>query len=308
MYYFIVNPNSRSGRGSNIWKKLEKRLNRLGVEYEAYLTQKPGDAVSFAAELTEGCKDSRIIVIVGGDGTVNEVLNGLAFCAPVTLGYIPAGSGNDLARSLKLPKKPARCLKKILNPKYHKQLDYGVLSYGKEEVAHRRFMVSAGIGFDAAVCHNLLYSKAKMILNKLHLGKLSYLVIGLKQLILACPTKGYLLLDGVQKVEFNHIYFVAAHIHPYEGGGFRFAPKADPMDGKLDICVVHHSAKVKLIPVLLSALLGRDTKHQGVRRYTCQEAEIHTDKIMPVHVDGESCFCQKDLQIRCIEKKIRIIV
>lgn len=308
MYYFIVNPNSRSGRGSKIWKKMEKRLDHTGVEYEVYLTQKPGDAAEFASRLTEGCKDSRIIVVMGGDGTVNEVLNGLAFCAPVTLGYIPTGSGNDLARSLKLPRRPSKCLKKILNPKYHKQLDYGVLSYGKEEVAHRRFIVSAGIGLDAAVCHNLLYSKAKLVLNKVYLSKLIYLVIGLKQFIFAAPTKGYLLLDGVQKVEFNHIYFVSAQIHPYEGGGFRFAPKADPMDGKLDICVVHHSVKVKLIPFLLSSLLKRDVKHQGVRRYTCREAEIHTDKIMPVHVDGESCFCQKDLQIRCIEKKIRIIV
>lgn len=308
MYYFIVNPQSRSGRGSKIWKKLEKRLEHAGVGYEAYLTEKPGDAKIIATKLTEGCKVPRVIVAVGGDGTVNEVLDGLAFCGPVTLGYIPIGSGNDLARSLKFPKSPGKCLKKILNPKYHKQLDYGVLSYGKEEVAHRRFVVSAGIGFDAAVCHEILYSKLRRILNKIHLDKLSYIVIGLKQLFRAHSTKGYILLDGVQKVEFNHIYFISAHIHAYEGGGFKFAPAADPTDGKLEICVVQQSFKGKLVPILLKALLGKNSRYKGMRHYRCREVEIHTDKAMPVHVDGESCYCQDDLQIRCIEKKLRIIV
>ncbi|MEG2349820.1 MAG: diacylglycerol kinase family lipid kinase [Hungatella sp.] len=308
MYYFIVNPNSKSGRGRKIWRKLERQMIHSGEPYEAYLTEKPGDAKEIAARLTDGCKDPHIIVVMGGDGTVNEVLDGLAFCGPITLGYIPTGSGNDLARSLRLPKRPSRCLKKILNPKYHKLLDYGVLSYGNEEVAHRRFMVSAGIGFDAAVCHNLLYSKLKCVLNRMHLGKLSYILIGLKQLCLAHPCKGYLRLDGVQKVEFNHIYFVSAHIHPYEGGGFKFAPEADPMDGKLTLCVVHNSAKRNLLPILCSALLGGHHRYRGVRSYHCQEAGIHTERPMPVHVDGESCFCQSDLQIRCIERKIRMIV
>lgn len=308
MYYFIVNPNSRSGRGSKIWKKLDKQLANSGTEYKAYLTEKPGDAKQFAMELTEGCKEPRVIVAMGGDGTMNEVLDGLAFCGPITLGYIPTGSGNDLARSLKLPKRPSRCLKKILNPKYHKLLDYGVLSYGKEEVNHRRFVVSAGVGFDAAVCHNLLYSKVKKVLNKIHLGKFSYLLIGLKQLILAHPTKGYLILDGTQRVDFNHIYFISAHIHPYEGGGFKFAPEADPADGMISLCVVHNASKRNLIPILLNALLGKRGKCRGVRHYSCREAELHTERILPVHVDGESCFCQKDLQVQCIEKKLRMIV
>lgn len=308
MYYFIVNPNARGGRGGSIWKKLDKQLHHTGIAYEAYLTEKPGDARDISARLTEGCKEPRIIVVMGGDGTVNEVLNGLSFGSPVTLGYIPAGSGNDLARSLKLPKRPGKCLKKILNPKYHKQMDYGVLSYGIEEVAHRRFMVSSGIGMDAAVCHNLLDSKAKLVLNKLRLGKLSYLLIGIKQLILAHPVKGYILLDGVQKVEFNHIYFISTHIHPFEGGGFKFAPSADASDGYLDVCVVHQSSRLKLIPILLNALMRRKKKYSGMRHYRCREAEIHTDKALPVHADGESCYCQKDLIVRCIEKKVRIIV
>ena len=103
MYYFIINPNARCGRGKNVWKKLERILERENAQYQAYITEKPGDAKVFARKLTEGCREPHVIVAVGGDGTVNEILDGLSFCSPVTLGYIPAGSGNDLARSLRLP-------------------------------------------------------------------------------------------------------------------------------------------------------------------------------------------------------------
>lgn len=308
MYYFIVNPNSCCGRGKLIWKKLEHTLRTSGIDYQVFLTEKPGDAKIFAKHLTDGCKNSSIIIAVGGDGTVNEILDGLSLCGLVTFGYIPAGSGNDLARSLKLPRNPIRCLKKILHPKYYKLMDYGVLSYGEDEISHRRFMVSAGIGMDAAVCHNILYSRSRGLLNKLHIGKISYLLAGVKQLAVARPSSGYILLNGVQKIEFNHAYFISAHIHPYEGGGFKFAPDADFEDGKLSVCVMSNRKKRKLIPVLFNSLMGRKSLNKGTRFYSCEEILIHVDRPMAVHVDGESCFCQNDIEIRCIGKKLRMIV
>lgn len=308
MYYFIVNPNARRGAGEKIWRKLESQLMSAGVDYEVRLTEKLGDAKAFAEELTERFQEPRVIVGVGGDGTVNEILNGMSFEGQVTLGYIPAGSGNDLARSLRLPKNPRRCLKKILNPRYHKCLDYGILSYGEGEPEYRRFMVSCGMGMNAAVSQDLLEVRKHKKPRFFKPGRLSYVILGLKHLILARPVKGYLILDGVKKVEFNHIYFIASHIHPFEGGGFRFAPKADCSDGYLEICVVHNKAKRRLVPILLDALIGRMGHHRGVRFYGCREVQIHTERPMPVHVDGESCFCQTDIHLRCVEKKIRMMV
>lgn len=308
MYHFIVNPNSRCGQSARIWKKLERQLDHDSVDYEVYLTGGPGEATDIAKQLTEGCKEPLVIVAVGGDGTVNEIVDGLSFSSPVTLGLIPTGSGNDLARSLRLPRSPRRCLKKILHPKYHKLVDYGVMTYGDDQMKHRRFMVSTGIGLDAAVCHNLMHSKAKHIFNHLHIGGLSYIVIGCKQLFLSKPSKGYILLDGVKKIEFNHIYFISAHIHPYEGGGFKFAPEADGSDGKLEICVVSHQSKRKLLPIMANALTAKHKRFKGLRCYACQEVLIHTERPMAVHADGESCFCQQELIIRCIQKKIRVIV
>ncbi|RGY98412.1 diacylglycerol kinase family protein [Clostridium sp. AM58-1XD] len=304
MYYFIANPHSGNGRGYKICRQVERQLGNACVEYELFLVREPGEAREIARKLTEGCKDPRIIVAVGGDGTVNEVLDGICFCGTVTMGYIPSGRGNDLARSLKMPSSSSRCLKKILYPKYHKMLDYGVISYGEDEILHRRFAVSAGIGLDASVCHSLLHQGVK----RLYLGKLNYILTGMKQFLLARPVKGYILLDGVQKVEFNHIYFISAHIHPYEGGGFRFAPQANCMDGKLTICVAHHSGKWKLLSFLVNALTRKQRKYRGVRNFDCREVSIHMDRPMAVHADGESCLMQTDIQMRCIQKKLRMMV
>ncbi len=155
MYYFIVNPNAHCGLGGKVWKKLEGYMQYAGVEYQAFLTAARGDAARFAAELTKDRQDPCTIVAVGGDGTVNEVLNGLHLSSKVSLGYIPAGSGNDLA-GVGLPRSKTRCLKRLLEPQYTCSLDYGIVSYEAGQPVHRRFAVSCGIGLDAAVCHDLL--------------------------------------------------------------------------------------------------------------------------------------------------------
>lgn len=308
MYYFIVNPYARRGRGEKIWKTLERQLQKSGVEYKVMMTREQGDACSLARQLTENCRDPRSIVAVGGDGTINEILNGLSLNCPVTLGYIPAGSGNDFARSLKLPKNPGRCLKKILNPKYYRNMDYGILSYGQGVPVYRRFAVSSGIGFDAAVCHELAELRNKTKRSRINLDRLSYILLGLKLLVFTAPVKGYLILDGVKKIEFNHIYFISFHIHPYEGGGFRFAPHADGGDGKLEVCVAHNASKRHLFSMLLDALIGRANHHRGVHFYSCNEVQVHVDRPMPVHVDGECCLHQPDIHLRCVEKKLRMMV
>lgn len=137
-----------------------------------------------------------------------------------------------------------------------------MLSYG-DHLTHRRFMVSTGIGMDAMVCQDILHSKTKRGLSKVGLGKLSYMLVGAKRILFTRPVKGYLVLDGAQKVEFNHIYFVAVHNHPYEGGGFRFAPGADPGDGRLNVCVIHSASRLRVLKLLISALVCMSKKKKN---------------------------------------------
>lgn len=107
MYYFIINPNSSSGKGLLIWKSIEPVLKERNVDYHPFFTK---DRESTAHLVKRLCteKATATIVAVGGDGTVNDVLNGLANFENITFGYIPSGSGNDLARGLHLETDPEK--------------------------------------------------------------------------------------------------------------------------------------------------------------------------------------------------------
>ena len=145
MYTFIVNPNARSGLGHKVWKDIERSLEDRGTDYQAYLTKYQRHATSIARELTCDRKPCTLIVL-GGDGTVNEVMNGITDLSQVTFGYIPIGSSNDFARGLGLSTDPLTALGHILAPSKYTYINVGAMSYqGKR----RRFAVSTGIGFDA---------------------------------------------------------------------------------------------------------------------------------------------------------------
>lgn len=315
MLYFIVNPDSGGGRGYQVWKNLERKLENKKIEYRAFLTAAPGDAVSIAEKFTvpdslpkpEETDGLMKIIAVGGDGTINEVLNGLHLSDRIVLGFIPTGSGNDLAKGLKLSPSPAKCLKRILHPAEIRKIDYGILSYGDGCMEHRRFLNSAGAGFDANVNRDIRKSSLKQHLALLNMQKLSYFFAGAKEFIRYKPVKGYLILENVKKIEFNHIFFTSFHIHPTEGGGYRFAPKADDADGELTCCIVHNHSKKQVARILASSIFGNHLKYAGVRSYNFTEAKIHTDEPVYVHTDGEICGCFTDIEVQCAKQQLKFI-
>ena len=164
MYYFIVNPASCSGNGRIVWKKIKRELLLRKTPCRYFFTRRPGDAVSLAASCSSSPSFSPdcVIVAVGGDGTANEVLNGLSQTRAVTFGYIPTGSSNDLARSLGIPSDPLLALSCILNPSKTVLMDVGLLTCGSRR---KKFGVSAGIGFDAAICREAFTSPSSLSLT-----------------------------------------------------------------------------------------------------------------------------------------------
>jgi len=184
MYYFIVNPNSRTGTGSRIWAELEAILEAKNVPYEVFYTHndhKADDIVDELCQRGEPCT----ITILGGDGSINDAVQKISRPELVTLGYIPSGSGNDFARDFKLPLEPKEALENILNPQKILSLNLGcVLAPDQKK---RYFAGSSGMGFDAAVCVEVLTSPIKHFLNKLNMGKHTYLAIAVKQLFTFKP-------------------------------------------------------------------------------------------------------------------------
>ncbi|HJB85841.1 MAG TPA: diacylglycerol kinase family lipid kinase [Candidatus Dorea faecigallinarum] len=297
MYHFIVNPAARSGLGKETWRELRPLLDQKELPYQVHFTRYQTHATKIAKEITsDGARHT--LIVLGGDGTVNEVLNGICHLSQTELGYIPLGSGNDLARGLGLPADPKEALEKILTAPV-RPVDIGCIRYNGQS---RRFIVSAGLGFDAAVCHQVMVSKLKAIFNLLHLGKLTYAGVALQLLFFLRSGKMTILLDGRKKLALSNVYFAAAMNLPFEGGGFRFCPKADCEDGTLNIIAVAGLPKLVLLLLLPTAFFGLHTHFPGIYTLTCKNAEFISQEELPVHTDGEPVLRQKRIKV-CLEKE-----
>lgn len=317
MYHIIVNPASRSGKGRYIWTEIvEPTLKQRKIAYTAYFSQKAGDVARHAAAITapyntasathtEDCH----LIILGGDGTVNEALQGIAPDCRVIIGYIPTGSSNDLARDVGISKKPLLALERILAAEHDdtlvKPMDRGLVTIGDSK---RSFAVSTGIGFDAAVCEEAQHSKIKVALNRLKLGKLTYLGIAIKQLFAARAVSCDLYLDDAEPIHIKKILFIASMTHRFEGGGFKFCPTADYADGIFDLCVVGNLPKLLILFALPTAFFGKHFIFPGVNHYRAKRICIKTSAPLWLHTDGEVYERAKSLEITCIRKDIRFII
>ena len=367
-YHILINPSAKGGRGLVLWKKIEAYLKEKNIRYEVIFT-KSSEHLRLVVEKLCEHKDSRLIVL-GGDGTLNQVVTSITDFDALRVGYIPTGSGNVFARDLGLSSDPIETLDIILRDETVHVFDVGTLEYlapvsegsekksaddsmappssvvapetadvasesdsvkaGSEEISDnredvtlpltlhdkapaftqtRRFVVSSGIGFDAAVCEGVAKSKAKRILGKLGLAKLVYLFIALKLILSNKNNPCSIIMDDNETLTVNKILFTAAFIHTYEGGGFPFAPDADASDGLFDICAAGDISNLTFLTNGLPlAMKGRHYELEKVHHYLCKKLEIITDKPLFVHTDGEVLAQSNHIVMRCEEKKLKMLM
>lgn len=322
MYHIIINPTSKSGKGLAIWKTLEPVLLEKNVSYRTYISTHTGHVSELTTEITSAASDAEYplnLILLGGDGTVNEALQGIKDFSKVNIGYIPTGSSNDLARALKLRRDPVELLLQILDGSTSRMIDLGILTYEDDskivsrlhkrpESKSRYFIVSSGIGFDAAVCEEALSSPIKNTLNRLKLGKLTYLGIALKQLITAKPVSCKIYLDGKAPFVIPKFLFSAFMVHPYEGGGFNFCPQADDTDGLLDLCVVGNLPKPIILLALPTAFFGKHYIFPRINHYRAASVRIKTSAPLWVHTDGEVYMKSDAISISCLKQRIRFLM
>lgn len=315
MYYFIVNPTSKTGVGEKYWQRVQKILDEKKVEYKVVFSKKTGHVEQIVRKLTSESKKDRIhLVILGGDGTVNEAVQGIEDFKKVVISYIPTGSSNDLARDMGISRNPEKALEAILNAEKETCMDMGVVHYdrafldGKEaEIPDRRFIVGCGIGFDAAVCEESMRSKFKNTLNKIKLGKLTYLGIALKQLIQSEMIDGKIILDDKEEIPIKRMFFAVAMVHHYEGGGFKFCPDAKDNDGLLDFCVAADASKLRVLRILPTAYAGKHVKFKEIKMFRGKKAIIEADKPMWVQTDGEVKAQASRISVSDFGKKLHFI-
>jgi len=308
MYHFIINPKSSSGRGIKYWWIVKDELDKLQISYTATFTKHVGHATELVRQICCDNAGIKNLVVLGGDGTINEVVNGIEDYSEILLGYIPSGSSNDLARSLKIPKDPVKALSNILNPTKFKYLDHGIITFLDTSVAPRKFACSSGMGYDASVCLEVQASPLKKRLNRFGAGKFVYIAIAIKQLITAKPIDATVIVDGRKKDTYQKVLLVSSMIHKYEGGGLLMAPDADPTDGKLSVCLVHGLSTAKAFLLLPTIFSGKHINFKGVETFHCSEIEVITDKETAVHTDGETPAVCSHIKVNCIHEQIRMIL
>lgn len=284
MYYFVVNPKAQSGRGAKIWKQVEQVMISRHLNYKVFFTAYKGHASKLVTQIAHENSDAKILVAMGGDGTISEIMETLWKYENMTFAYIPMGSGNDFAKNIGISSSWKKALKGILDAQHQITFFPGKISIHGKEI---HFGGSMGMGFDAQVCVRAEHMPFKSKLNRLNLGKFTYLLAALEPLFRTKGTSMKLRIDGKKKLELRDVLFLCALKGSYEGGGFMFAPGGKMEDPHLHLCIAEKLSVLRRCILLPLALFGKHTHAPEIHRLDCKKIEILSKKPLYVHGDGE---------------------
>lgn len=312
MLYFIANEMARTGKGVGVWRQVQIELREKKIPYKVYMTEYKEHATELAKKISEKDEEDICIVVVGGDGTLNEVINGITDFEKVRLSLIPAGSGNDFARNLGIKKSPQERLARILEcveqgPDCYERIDLGVAQWPAAKKP-RKYAISSGVGMDALVCKKNATSKIKVIMNKLGLGKVSYLIVTVQSLLTMETADMAVKVDGSNTLNFKRTIFAAAMNTRAEGGGVPMAPKASVQDGLLSTCFVYKFSKLGALIRLPFLATGTHEHFNGFKVFDCEKIDIKIKKPMALHTDGEYLGDVTEVSYGCLPGKMRFMV
>ena len=315
MYEIIVNPGARSGKAMKLWRKIEQMFAQADLEYRVNFTGPGMENEKLICRLYEeyAAKGEKLhLVLMGGDGTINEVLQWLPGFDNVNLTLLPMGSGNDLVRDLLGTTNTMKAVMHFINSPTCKSADLGLISLCCSDapelsIPKQNFIVSTGIGYDAGICEEVARSRVKNLLNALGLGQLSYLIIALKQLIGIESCNATLSVDGAPEISLKNFILMAGMNHRFQGGGFLFAPDASDTDGMLDLCVVANVSRAKVLRIMPSAKNGCHYRYDGVEFYRASNYRLRTDRPFWVHTDGEVRSKADTIEVKIRDEKVNLV-
>ena len=276
----IVNPAAGANSTRRKWPHISRLLEYVGLSFDYEYTEGAGHAVELARL---AARDGyRYIVAVGGDGTVNEVANGILCSsnpAETSLGVVSTGTGSDFARSMGLPRHYASACSSLCSSR-RRLIDVGVVEFKRAgQMMRRCFINVAGAGFDATAV------EATEKWPKYLGGTIPY-VAGLLRALLGYKNKQVVLGVG-DRVEANRVMSVVVANGGYVGGGMHIAPGAELGDGLLDVLVVGDMGKFELLKALPTVYRGTHISHPKVRLEQVPYVSVESAERMLVHADGE---------------------
>ena len=268
MYHIIFNPVAGKKKAWKNLRVVETILQQRGIAYELHQSHAVHDAETIARRLTEAGEND--LIVLGGDGTLNEVLNGLVDPTVCKLGLIPSGTGNDFAERRGISLDPAKALARILDGEAT-PVDY-------IDVSGTRCMNIAGLGIDVDVLERCQKGRMK--------GKLKYMISLIKSLF---AFKGYRVkVVSAGKEETHEVLICAACNGSQFGGGIKICPPAREDDGQMDVIIVGFiKGKWKIVKAFMELLKARVIEYPLTTYFRCDSVTFLPENDCPIQLDGE---------------------
>lgn len=283
-WFVIVNPNAGRRKGEKDWLEIAALLNNAGLRFTNVFTEHPNHAMKLARKYIEA--GFKKIIVVGGDGTLNEVVNGVFTqkkypTSEITLAMISVGTGNDWGRSFGIPPGYKEAIDVIVKGNCKLQ-DVGRVSYTyKDLVKQRHFINMAGLGFDAMVA-----KRTNKVKEQGKSGPFSYLISLFTSLISYNDSKVKIKVD--QEVFNAHVFTMSVAICKFNGGGMMQAPNAIPDDGLFDVTVITRLSRFLVIRSVKKLYDGSFLSMPQVKTFRGEKVEVESDPPMFLETDGES--------------------
>lgn len=288
MYIFIVNPAAGSGRSEKVFDRLQHDTSFQRLYKRIFVSSYQGHIEMIMHEVNECCKtdDVRTIFVIGGDGTMHEVLNHLGH-PHIPVGFIPGGSGNDFARNFQQSRHIRQYTRGLGLIEGQKTNTFWPGSFEMEKQDDRMFLNCLGFGFDAVVAQAANQSRWKKCWNRLKLGKLVYLFALVQSLFSYKPISLTVTIDGTV-YKYPRCLFLTVNNQPYFGGGMKINPKANNNPKTFGIVVVDSISKWKVLALFLTVFFGKHLSFKEVQLFKGQSISVASNDYIPYQSDGET--------------------
>lgn len=298
----LVNPAAGGGKAGKDWPGIEILLKKHGISHESVFTNRRLHAMVLAKQKIESGFTK--IIVVGGDGTMNEVINGVfaqkkIATNEVMLGMISVGTGNDWGKMFDIPSDYEAAIETIKNQKTFIQ-DAGVVKYCRSNKTWQRYFINiAGMGFGAKVVARSNNLKAK--------GKSSpglYLVTLFTSLLSYRSIRAQIEIDGASFK--RKVFSMSVGIGKYNGGGMIQIPDAIADDGLYSITLIKKMGKIRIIANIKKLYNGKITQHKKVESYTGKVINVLSPSVLHLETDGET-LGHSPLEFQIIPRSVRVI-
>ena len=313
-FILIANPISGKGHARNVAEQAYTALTESGAQGQLTFTSASGDAKRFAQEaVSDGI---RSVIACGGDGTLHEVVNGIATVPDVTLGVLPGGRGNDIAAAIGLPLKPAAAIATLLSGTpirvdlgccYNSSQPSTISSVGasstrdsdnRQPTTDNYFTTIATCGYDTEVSRRAAKG------TPLFAGTASYAYAAVETLFYYEPP--FVRLEGDFGVHEGPILLAATGITNRYGGGFQIVPNARIDDGLFDVCIIRPVSSLTVLRLMVTLFWGGHVSHPAVSMHQTRTLTIETDPPILLYADGEP-MCETPATIEIIKHGLAVV-